>query len=119
MKQIIDIPKYHKEDDKYILDEGFIYKSARFNKFVVLDEGYESDGATGALDIPSAAWWVHDKLCEDMRWDDGTHCTRWQGSIVISDILRTEGRWARKIYWKYATYLPKVWDDMKSLVGVK
>lgn len=103
----IDIPKYHwsRSRKMYILDEAYVYTSPRYGKKVILSKGMLSDGATGAMDIVSLAWWVHDKLCNTMRWADGTPCSRWQGSNVISDILKSEGRWARAWYWKYATFL--------------
>lgn len=114
MPQSIDIPKYHYDNSikRYVLDEDYTYHSDRYDKDVILRKGYTSDGATGAFDIVSAAWWIHDKLCEDMAWSDGTPCTRWQGSRVCSDILKAEGRWARQFYWRYATMAPKWWANL-------
>ena len=106
MSKVINIPKYRKIIGKYVLMEDVLYYSERYNKHVSIKEGYISDGATGAIDIPSLGWWIHDVLCESYMWDDGTECTRKQGSQVLSDILKAEGRWARAWYWKYATYLP-------------
>lgn len=108
MGKYINIPKYHYDDELkcYILDETVIYYSKRYDKYVTIKQGWYSDGATWAIDITSLGWWVHDRLCERCTWDDGTPCTRWQGSKVLSDILKAEGRWARAWYWKYATYLP-------------
>lgn len=103
---MIDIPKYRKVLGKYVLLEGVLYISKRYGKNKSILEGYISDGATGAIDIPSLGWWIHDVLCESKVWDDGTECTRKQGSQVLSDILKAEGRWARAWYWKWATYLP-------------
>ncbi|MEJ1409387.1 MAG: hypothetical protein RPU60_04100 [Candidatus Sedimenticola sp. (ex Thyasira tokunagai)] len=67
--------------------------------------GYRSDGASGAMDIRSLGWWVHDMLCDRGTWDDGTPCTNWEASTVLADILRDEGRWARSLYWWGATWL--------------
>ena len=102
------IPKYHyvEEVEMYVLEERFEYYSFRYDKDVLLLKGMISDGATCAIDIKSAGWWVHDRLCEDMTWRDGTPCSRWQSSRVLSDILKAEGRWARQWYWRFATYLP-------------
>jgi hypothetical protein len=117
MNKKINVPKYHKGGSKgWILDEDVEYYSTRYGHWVKLEKGYESDGATGAFDIKSSAWLIHDKLCEDMAWFDGTPCTRWQGSMVCSDILESEGRWFRKESWKYATYLPKVWANTKRIL---
>jgi len=103
----INIPRYHKGGSKgWVLDEDVCYYSPRYKKKIYIPKGYESDGATGALDIRSLGWWVHDKMCEDMKWADGTPATRWQGSTVLSDILKDEGRYFRKTYWRYATMLP-------------
>ncbi len=82
-----------------------VYYSPRYNKFVTVPEGYPSDGATGAMDIASDSWWVHDKLCDTGLFDDGTPCTNFQASTILCDILREEGRWLRAYYWWPATYL--------------
>lgn len=81
------------------------YYSKRYNKHVTVPKGYNSDGATGAIDIYSDAWWIHDKLCDTGKWDDGTECTNWQASSVLSDVLKSEGRWIRAIYWWPMTWL--------------
>ena len=81
------------------------YYSLRYSKRVSVPVGYLSDGATGAIDIYSRSWWVHDKLCDTGVWHDGTPCTNWQASTVLSDILRSEGRWFRARTWRWATFL--------------
>lgn len=81
------------------------YFSPRYKKFVTVPKGYVSDGATGASDIYSKAWWVHDMLCDRGTWDDGTPVTNWQASSVLSDILKDEGRWFRARTWFVATWL--------------
>lgn len=91
--------------NKYTLPYLIIYESPRYKKKVIVPAEYESDGATGAFDIWSESWWVHDKLCDDGTWEDGTPVKNWQASSVLSDILRSEGRWFRAIYWKYFTFL--------------
>lgn len=89
--------------NEYILPYRIVYQSRRYGKVVIVPKGYKSDGATGAWDIWSESWWVHDKICEDGTWADGTPVKAWQAASVLSDILRAEGRWARAVYWKYAT----------------
>ena len=108
MSLVVRIPDYHLNEhlECYVLDEDVKYRSERYQKWVTIKKGYMSDGATGAIDIKSLGWWVHDKLCETYKWDDETVCTRKQGSRVLADILKAEGRWARSWYWKYATYYP-------------
>jgi hypothetical protein len=89
---------------KYINMEEIFYTSDRYNKFVYVPMGYPSDGATGALDIDSKSWWVHDVLCDTGVFFDGTPCTNWQASCILGDILRSERRWARAVYWKWLTF---------------
>jgi hypothetical protein len=93
------------EDGKYRLNEVIIYHSIRYNKTVTVPAGFISDGATGANDISSRAWWVHDVLCADGAWDDGTKVSNWQCSTVLHDVLKEEGRWARALYWWPCTWL--------------
>jgi len=65
-----------------------------------------SDGATGAADLRnSRGFWVHDKLCSRCAWDDGTPCTNWQTSRVLSDILKREGYKVRSKTWLIFTFL--------------
>ncbi len=82
-----------------------MYYSKRYRKFVLVPRGYLSDGATGAPDINSFAWWVHDVLCERGTWEDGTKLSNWQASTVLFDIMTDEGRWLRNHWWFLATWL--------------
>ena len=93
------------EVPKYINTETFRYFSPRYQKEVVVPAGYKSDGATGAIDISSKGWWVHDVLCDTGEWEDGTPVSNWQASRVLSDILAEEGRYVRKYTWLWATWL--------------
>lgn len=90
---------------KYYNPKEIHYYSKRYDKYVTVPYGYESDGATGARDIKSDSWWVHDVLCDRGYWDDGTPCTNWQASKVLQDILDDEGRWFRKHTWFWTTWL--------------
>ena len=102
------VPRYinhsSRRDHQYELREDINYYSERYDKSVFCKKGDESDGATGAFDIRSSAWWVHDQLCETGRFADGTKCTNWQASTICSDILKSEGRWFRARTWFAATW---------------
>lgn len=89
----------------YTLRTEICYHSPRFCRWVTVPAGYVSDGASGAIDIWSESWWVHDRLCERGTWDDGTPATNWQASLVLHDILRQEKRHWRAMYWFLATWL--------------
>lgn len=97
------IDKRTKEKFKYIRLNKYKYYSKRYKKYCTV-EILRSDGATGAFDIASCAWWVHDQLCKTGKWDDGTLLTNWQCSQVLSDILWSEKRYIRSQRWKYATF---------------
>ena len=88
----------------YTLKHPIYYFSPRYLKRVTVPEGFKSDGATGAFDIDSNSWWVHDKICQDGAWDDGSPVTRKQAATVLSDILWSEGRFFRATYWGVASY---------------
>lgn len=90
---------------EYYNEMEFTYYSSRYDKFVLVPQGFVSDGATGAFDINSKSWWVHDVLCEEGTWRDGTSCNNWQASMVLHDILAMEGRWFRARSWFIATWL--------------
>lgn len=89
----------------YVLKNTITYRSLRYGKTIVVPIGYPSDGATGAIDINSRAWWVHDYLCDTGKFSDGSPCNNLQASTIISDILKAEGRWFRARTWFVATYL--------------
>lgn len=89
----------------YFRDTHLTYYSRRYSKRISVPKGYKSDGATGAIDIDSDGWWVHDKLCDTGKFDDGTPCTNWQASMILKDILKSEGRWFRARSWFVMTYL--------------
>lgn len=89
----------------YVITEYVQYYSKRYGKFVHARKGEVFDGATGAIDIDSKSWLFHDVLCRDGCWADGTPCTNWQASKVLSDILKEEGRWFRARSWFAATWL--------------
>ena len=88
----------------YEVHTPYSFYSERYNHWVTCHTGMVSDGATGALDINSFAWLIHDRLCDTGRWDDGTHLTNWQASSVCADVLSRDGFYIRAITWKYTTF---------------
>lgn len=92
-------------DGTYTLNKTIVYFSPRYGKTITVEAPYDSDGATGAMDITSRGWWVHDKLCDTGRWDDGTPLSNWQCSQVLQDIMTEEGRKWQGIRWFWATWL--------------
>lgn len=102
-----DIPAKHpkKGKFKYRLKVDISYYSTRYDCIVRGKKGEVFDGATGAIDIDSYGWVIHDILCRDGCFADGTPCNNWQASMVLHDVLRSEGRWFRKYTWFLATWL--------------
>jgi len=90
---------------KYYCAKEIRYYSERYDKWKTIPENYPSDGATFAEDIYSDSWWVHDGICDDGIWDDGTRITNWQASMVLRDILISEKRYIRSWRWFWATFL--------------
>lgn len=88
----------------YILNEEIVYTSPRYGKTVTVPAGFVSDGATGAMDIASRAWFIHDALCGGY-WDDGAKISNWQCSQVLQDVLAEEGRYWQSKRWFWATFL--------------
>jgi len=89
----------------YTCNQNIGYFSKRYKKWIVREAQDDSDGATGAKDIDSFSWLFHDELCDTGLWEDNEPCTNWQGSQVISDILKEEGYWFRSRSWFVATWL--------------
>ncbi len=89
----------------YKLLEPINYYSKRYKKYVTCAAGMRSDGATGAFDIISNAWWVHDKVCNTGVFADGSKCSTFQASMMLSDILKSEGRWFRARSWFLPTLI--------------
>ena len=95
---------YVRRGGLYLCLRGVTYFSPRFKKSITVPPGYVSDGASGpARDIDSLAWWVHDVACERGTWDNGQRITEIELSVVLHDILQSEGRWIRGITWPTAT----------------
>lgn len=93
------------DNGSYQLRETICYYSPRYGKTITVPAGRRSDGATGAMDIVTRAWWVHDELCLTGTWNDGTPLSNWQCSQVLQDILTAEGRRFQGSRWFWATWL--------------
>jgi len=91
------------DNGHYLLNERIVYYSPRYMKTITVSKGRDSDGATGAFDVVSCGWWVHDELCKKGCWDDGTKLSNWQCSQVLQDILESEGRRLQGLYWFWFT----------------
>lgn len=90
----------------YKLIKRISYKSTTYGKWVIVPFGRRSDGATGAVDlIDSDVFWIHDELCDQGEFEDGTKCTNWMCSTVLSEVLKRDGHWIRARYWFVATFL--------------
>ena len=89
----------------YRLAENIAYFSVRYGKWIGAEKGDRSDGATSAKDIDSFGWIFHDELCSGGAFEDGTECTNWQASHVLTDIMKDEGYWFRTRSWFVATWL--------------
>lgn len=107
----------HATDEPYQLTETHpvIFTSRRFSGKTLTLEGNEtSDGATGAWDIESWAWWFHDLACKRPAWDDGTPITAWQAAMILNEILWWEGRTLRGFGWPAATFLMGCYETRKN-----
>jgi len=94
-----------KGNKRYVTTCEIRYKSKRYGKWIILEHNFDSDGATGAYDINSFGWLLHDKLCKTGLFSDNTRCNNWQASKVLSDVLDEEDRWFRKHTWFWATWV--------------
>jgi hypothetical protein len=99
----------------YLLNEEITYHSPRYGKDITAKAGEDSDGATGAFDVVSRGWWLHDVACKRGTWDDGTPMSNWQCSQLLQDVMVEEspkgwkrvrsGRWWQSRYWFWSTWL--------------
>lgn len=98
-----------KADDGDVLGYRVInhiaYYSTRYKKWVGVEAGDRSDGATFAEDIDSFGWLFHDELCNDGIFEDGTKCNNLQASAICGDLLAISGHWVRRNTWFIATWL--------------
>ncbi len=101
MRQI----KHKKVGDGYEVTETYTYYSKRYNRYLTIKDGFYSDGATGAADVDTDAWIVHDHICRYAVWDDATKIDNWTASTVLADILWADGYKIRSVTWWIATYL--------------
>ena len=87
----------------YVFTKEVRYFSKRYDKWVVCEVSDLSDGATYARDIDSFGWGVHDDLKASKKFEDGTKCSNWQASCILSDILKEEGYGLRSRSWYLMT----------------
>lgn len=100
--------RYRKRSDGlYVCTETYRWHSSRYGESITVYEGTVRDGASGAINIRSSSWWVHDEICarEPPQWDSGNPISAWQAAATLSDVLASEGRWARAIYWRWSTFM--------------
>ena len=88
----------------YRVLQDIAYFSLRYGKWIGVEKGDRSDGATCAPDLDSFGWIFHDELCNDGIFEDGSKCNNWQASHVLTDIMAVEGRWFRARTWFWATW---------------
>lgn len=91
--------------DGYLATENLAYYSRRYKKYITVEAGEYSDGATSAPDIDSWCWIFHDEACREGKFNGGAAMNNWQASNILSDILKEEGRWLRARTWHYSTWL--------------
>lgn len=84
--------KSEKVEGGWISLAPYRYKSSRFDKVKTLPARFFSDGATGVPDPEGTdAWFMHDILCQDPYWDDGTPLSNADASLVLYDIAVRDG----------------------------
>ena len=84
--------------------EDYVWKDPKNGKLIVIPKGTVSDGASGAYDVFGASWWVHDAICVDPHYEDGTPIGAHNAARILSHILRANGRLFRSVSWYVATY---------------
>lgn len=89
----------------YSVTHNLAYYSPRYKKWVLIEVGDKSDGATFVPDIDSFGWLVHDDLCNFGVFHDGTKCTNWQASMILSDVLAKDNHGFRSYTWLWGTWL--------------
>ena len=88
---------------RYLVKKEIRYFSLRYKKWVVCEVNDDSDGATYARDIKSFGWIIHDDVKRTKKFEDGSKCSNWQASNILSDILKRDGYWFRARSWFITT----------------
>jgi hypothetical protein len=108
-ESVWDYVRKIKADDGTVLGYrvflNICYYSKRYRKWIGVESGDKSDGATMAKDVDSFAWIFHDELKLDKAFEDGSECSNYQASHVCSDLLKDSGHWFRAKSWFAATLL--------------
>jgi hypothetical protein len=113
----IHIDPFLNDGMKLMLLRPQSYWSPRYKKIIAAEPGFKWDGATGAVDLEgSKSHLMHDVLCNNATWTDGTPVSNWQASQVLKDILKQEGYKFRQYTWRWATFLGGGWK-IKALNG--
>ena len=90
----------------YEVTETYRYYSKLFNRYLTIEAGFFSDGATKAPDIEDTdAWFIHDKICQSGQWDDGTKISNFTASTVLAIEMFNDGYRRLSFWWWWATYL--------------
>jgi hypothetical protein len=89
----------------YVFTKEVRYFSERYGKWIVCEVSDLSDGATCARDLNTFGWGVHDDLCRTGKFEDGSKCSNWQASRILSDILKIEGYGFSARTWLIGTWL--------------
>ena len=111
MRKLIEGRDYIKlgprsDGKKFMMLRDIIYWSQRYKHYIKAPAGFKSDGASGAVDLEGSwSWLMHDVLCDNACWEDGSPLSNWQASWVLRDILSAEGYSVRKFTWFYMTFL--------------
>lgn len=105
MNNIFEHLTFH-ESGGYTVVKEIKYYSERYQKYVTVPVGFPTDGATCFPDIESFFWTVHDWLVNGKGndFDDGSHCSNWNASMIAADIL-----WAEKRYLLAPVVFVGVW----------
>lgn len=91
-------------DGNYDLHNYVSYYSKRYALTVLAEPGIY-DGATGAIDIASKSWIIHDQICNEPFAIDGRPITSWMAAMILHDILKEEKHGVRSRTWRAATFL--------------
>ena len=109
------------EAKEYVNPFMSIYYSKRYDKYVTIEKGFVSDGASCCPNF-GISWLVHDKLFRTGKWNDGSPVKWRQANRVMLDIMEQEGqpKWVRWLIRKgiNSKYGLKAWKERRKADGV-
>lgn len=79
---------YHKIGGVYIKDGEYLFYSHRYKQYLLIPDGYPSNGADIVEDICGKCFFIHDFICNEGRWLNGDLISNWQASFVYYDLLK-------------------------------